>query len=464
MRVWALASCGGALALATACSSQPANEANAPIPDGPEEDTQVNHRRSSSQVSRDNSAPEAVDSRAELLKARFRQRQAQAQPQSPGTRSQRPGASTPEQIGSNREQIQQRIQALTARARATRSQLPTTTPIPRTAPKPPTISVRQPVQANPPTAAETPAAATAAVAAATAPATPPAASTSAVQSEPVATLPSPEPAVQNTAAAPEPAVSSPAPSSQPLHGGTSSTGEPAHLTEAAYQARVAQILSRAEASGLHGAPTDPAPTAAVDADRERALQDAPAVNPVIRTPIPEAASSPPHITSSVGQTEISRPQFSPQQPQVSVPEAHQLSQPPLAGAEPSLSELPEQLEQSLPALGASATTLSASALADDDENSLKQQCLAADDQLDRASDRISLGTPNSARTGAQAVDLSLREPSKVRSKSFTCWGDTSPLAQRSPEAATAGTPIPGRVESPTRYSPEIGMAAPGNTP
>lgn len=53
---------------------------------------------------------------------------------------------------------------------------------------------------------------------------------------------------------------------------------------------------------------------------------------------------------------------------------------------------------------------------------------------------------------------------KPLSKAETCAGDTNELAQSMPEAATAGTPIPGRVESPTRYSPAIGVALPGNTP
>lgn len=53
---------------------------------------------------------------------------------------------------------------------------------------------------------------------------------------------------------------------------------------------------------------------------------------------------------------------------------------------------------------------------------------------------------------------------KSLSKADTCAGDTNELAQRIPDAATAGTPIPGRVESPTWYSPAIGVPQPGNTP
>ncbi len=46
---------------------------------------------------------------------------------------------------------------------------------------------------------------------------------------------------------------------------------------------------------------------------------------------------------------------------------------------------------------------------------------------------------------------------KSDSKLAVCDGETNELAQRIPEAATAGTPIPGNVESPTRNSPAIGV-------
>ena len=46
---------------------------------------------------------------------------------------------------------------------------------------------------------------------------------------------------------------------------------------------------------------------------------------------------------------------------------------------------------------------------------------------------------------------------KSDNKLAVCDGETNELAQRIPEAATAGTPIPGSVESPTRNSPAIGV-------
>lgn len=54
-------------------------------------------------------------------------------------------------------------------------------------------------------------------------------------------------------------------------------------------------------------------------------------------------------------------------------------------------------------------------------------------------------------TGQGKSQLTAQEAThKSASKAETCAGDTSELAQRMPEAATAGTPMPGRVESPTR--------------
>ena len=46
---------------------------------------------------------------------------------------------------------------------------------------------------------------------------------------------------------------------------------------------------------------------------------------------------------------------------------------------------------------------------------------------------------------------------KSDNKLAVCDRETNELAQRIPEAATAGTPIPGSVESPTRNSPAIGV-------
>lgn len=53
-----------------------------------------------------------------------------------------------------------------------------------------------------------------------------------------------------------------------------------------------------------------------------------------------------------------------------------------------------------------------------------------------------------------------KEPTKLA----VCDDDTNELAQRIPDAATAGTPIPGSVESPTRNSPLIGVRQLGNKP
>jgi hypothetical protein len=41
---------------------------------------------------------------------------------------------------------------------------------------------------------------------------------------------------------------------------------------------------------------------------------------------------------------------------------------------------------------------------------------------------------------------------------------TRVFAHKIPDAATAGTPIPGMVLSPTRYKPLTGVCGPGNVP
>lgn len=53
---------------------------------------------------------------------------------------------------------------------------------------------------------------------------------------------------------------------------------------------------------------------------------------------------------------------------------------------------------------------------------------------------------------------------QTSTKLAVCEDGTNELAQRIPEAATAGTPIPGRVESPTRNNPAMGVRQSGNKP
>jgi len=53
---------------------------------------------------------------------------------------------------------------------------------------------------------------------------------------------------------------------------------------------------------------------------------------------------------------------------------------------------------------------------------------------------------------------------QAASISAVCCGVTKVFAHKIPDPATAGTPIPGIVLSPTRYNPGIGVLAPGNNP
>lgn len=66
-------------------------------------------------------------------------------------------------------------------------------------------------------------------------------------------------------------------------------------------------------------------------------------------------------------------------------------------------------------------------------------------------------TPLPWRTEALTED-------KVESNAAVCAGETNELAQSTPDAATAGTPIPGRVVSPTLNKPFTGVLQPGNVP
>lgn len=66
------------------------------------------------------------------------------------------------------------------------------------------------------------------------------------------------------------------------------------------------------------------------------------------------------------------------------------------------------------------------------------------------------------RLSAQCAQL--RAQAKEANSSAVCAGDTNELAQRMPEAATAGTPMPGNVLSPTLNNPAMGVLPEGNTP
>lgn len=54
--------------------------------------------------------------------------------------------------------------------------------------------------------------------------------------------------------------------------------------------------------------------------------------------------------------------------------------------------------------------------------------------------------------------------SQASTKRAVCDDGTNELAQRMPDAATAGTPMPGSVESPTRNKPAMGVRQLGNKP
>ncbi len=81
------------------------------------------------------------------------------------------------------------------------------------------------------------------------------------------------------------------------------------------------------------------------------------------------------------------------------------------------------------------------------------------------------GTPLGSMQTAQARYQLLvrlcarsRQADKVATRPAVCEGDTREFAQSIPEAATAGTPIPGKVLSPTRSNPAMGVWPLGKSP
>lgn len=70
---------------------------------------------------------------------------------------------------------------------------------------------------------------------------------------------------------------------------------------------------------------------------------------------------------------------------------------------------------------------------------------------------ISMAMVTARRQLVQRYCERVRDEAKEDSKLAVCEGDTKEFAQRMPEAATAGTPMPGNVESPTRNNPAIGV-------
>ncbi len=94
--------------------------------------------------------------------------------------------------------------------------------------------------------------------------------------------------------------------------------------------------------------------------------------------------------------------------------------------------------------------------------------LAKDDNLPSEAKPVSSST--ATQSGGTSMALALaryqnpmpqctgsRMAESLSSRAAVCAGETRELTQRIPEAAVAGTPMPGRVESPTRYSPGIGV-------
>ncbi|ASC71056.1 hypothetical protein XM38_020060 [Halomicronema hongdechloris C2206] len=82
----------------------------------------------------------------------------------------------------------------------------------------------------------------------------------------------------------------------------------------------------------------------------------------------------------------------------------------------------------------------------------------------QAARRLSRPAPSMACVETLAkADTSYSEDIEA-TRADTCSGGTRVLAQSMPEAATAGTPMPGKVLSPTRNSPATGVKQLGNTP
>ena len=69
-------------------------------------------------------------------------------------------------------------------------------------------------------------------------------------------------------------------------------------------------------------------------------------------------------------------------------------------------------------------------------------------------------------TSVTSVTESVAElPSSITYKNCAVTSEfTKVFAHKIPDAATAGTPIPGMVLSPTRYKPLTGVCGPGNVP
>jgi len=84
----------------------------------------------------------------------------------------------------------------------------------------------------------------------------------------------------------------------------------------------------------------------------------------------------------------------------------------------------------------------------------------------QAARRLSRPAPSMACVETLAkADTSYSESEDIEAaRADTCSGGIRVLAQSMPEAATAGTPMPGKVLSPTRNSPEMGVKQLGHTP
>lgn len=476
MRVWALASASGVVALAAACSSQTASEPNVSTPDAEakQNDTQVDRRERQTTISRNNSQPEAPDQTAkELLQARLSRRADKDSSKAPKTAPGRQARVNASRVSSNREQIQQRIQALTARAQANQSRLPVTTAIPRSVPRPATVVTRSEAVSPQPSAAQAP--------------SQPEPSTTAATTR---TAPIEELALGGDSTVDRAAPSGrPLPASEPLHQSdpipsseSLSAEERAHITEAQYRARVAQILSSSRARALHGSQaeaveTPPEPLASTAEGNDTAspetverqseqpasapevsLEVAPAVAPESAPAVaPETAPEVvPEVSAEISQVpadssrrfapqsateQLSRPLFSPSRAEPSPQEmqlhsqAEQSSSPTLFLAGSGQAVDSTQFEFSPEADAIDAVTLRSQCSTDFRENKPTSSAAVPSSQSEQV---------------AQAEVSDAEGALKVLSKSLICWEETSVLAQSRPEAATAGTPIPGRVESPTR--------------
>lgn len=219
------------------------------------------------------------------------------------------------------------------------------------------------------------------------------------------------------------------------------------------------------------APTAPAPTVvsgiaevspvaatSTPAAAENFSEGNPTAEVTAPTPLPEIAASTPRPT-----VPDASPQFTPNPPQAAIPRAQEDAEvvddadsPAIVAATPRALEAARNLFAPLPVVEVSANTMTAK-LPDDvaplaaEAEPAPTSHVSMRAQLIRY--RLSTRLCEQAQVAANA-----------ESSAEVCAVDANVLAQRMPEAATAGTPMPGSVLSPTLNSPATGVLQLGKNP